>query len=119
MRKKLEELWYGAEEPFLCSVDSEGFDMEEDDFEVELVGESGSLVYGKEDLIHTDSGEWYVMVVTTALGAGIVTAVTTLSIPDELCPGGVRKEVDSQEICFIRERPRLTFKKYGVCKCNI
>ena len=118
MKKKLEELWEGTEEPFAIDIDCEGFDINEDDFEVTLVGDAGTVTFTKDDLLHDESGQWYVMVPTARLGAGLVSATITMVIPEELCPGGFRRETDCQDLCYIIEQPE-TVTNNGMCKCYL
>lgn len=115
--RRLEELWEGSDELFQVSIESDGFNIDEDDLEITLVGEKGSTVHKKDDLLHDDNNQWYVMVETEKLGVGIVTAVTTLIFPDPLCPGGIRRDVEPpQTIAIIRELPKT--RSHGMCRCN-
>lgn len=116
MREKLEELWEGTQEPFSVDASAEGFNMTEDDIEITLVGDKGTVVQTKDDLLHDDLGNWYIMVDTEPLGPGLVTAITTFVIPDSICPGGFRKEVVQKELCIIKERQKT--QQHGMCKCR-
>ena len=114
MREKLEELVEGTQEPFSVDATAEGFNMAEDDIEIVLVSDKKSVVHTKDDLLHDDLGTWYIMVDTELLGPGLVTAITTFTIPDAICPGGFRKEVVQKELCIIKERQRT--QQHGMCK---
>ena len=117
MREKLEELWEGSQEPFLVDANAEGFDIAEDNIEIVLIGDKGSVVHTKEDLLHDEQDLWYVMVDTGVLGPGLVSAITTFYIPDAICPEGFHKEVVQSELCVIKERQKT--QRNGMCNCCI
>ena len=81
----------GDEAKYQVRIEQEGFNMETDDFEIELLW--GML--GRK--------------VTTDEMVGRVTARCTYHIPDIDCPDGLRTEVDEQLFCFVCTDPLPQF----------
>ena len=111
-----ERVWLGTMLKFLVEIEAEGFDMDENSFEIKFIGGSGSVVFTKSDLV-CEEGEWYVTLDTSLVGSGMVTAITKVDILDDACPGGIRHEIDSQQLCFVSEVEKGS--NNGMCKCYL
>lgn len=97
--------FYGTEAKFLLEITSPGFDMDRDEFEVELKRGSVTKTFAKSDLVvetYTDTvdgnpvekNNYYVCFDTREFGKGIMTAIVTAHVPDNDFPDGIRDEVD-------------------------
>lgn len=102
MRAKLEQFWEGQTPKYLVNIEGEGFDMDEDDFDITFVGERRRISLPKSEITKED-GDWYVVVDTALTGPGIIDAVTTVKVPDTVCSDGFRREVDIKPLCFVME----------------
>lgn len=98
-----ERAWVGTGLKFAVNITAEGFSMEEDDFKVEFRCGRKSLEFSKEDMSIGEDGTFIVNVDTSLLGAGTLSVITTAYVPDDDWEGGVRKEVDKQDILYIKE----------------
>ena len=105
-------LMQGDEAKYQVRIEAEGFNMETDDFEIELSwGMLGRKVtIKKSDTIFSVDGFFFVF--TTDEMVGRVTARCTYHIPDIDCPDGLRTEVDEQLLCFVSNVPNPK------CPCN-
>ena len=90
----------GDEAKYQVRIEQEGFNMETDDFEIELLwGMLGRKVtIKKSDTIFSVDGFFFVF--NTDEMVGRVTARCTYHIPDIDCPDGLRTEVDEQLVCL-------------------
>ena len=102
-------LMQGDEAKYQVRIEAEGFNMETDDFEIELLwGMLGRKVtIKKSDTIFSVDG--YFFVFNTDDMVGRVTARCTYHIPDIDCPDGLRTEVDEQLLCFVCTDPLPQF----------
>jgi hypothetical protein len=91
----------GDEAKYQIRIDAEGFNMETDDFEIELLyGMMGKkLTIQKSDTIFSVDGFFFVFQTDDMVGR--VTARCTYYIPDIDCADGRRTEVDEQLLCFV------------------
>lgn len=115
MKKKIDKAWLDAYVKFSVEITAEGFDIDNDDFRIDFYGETGKhAAVEKDDFI--GEGDHVVVLDTSLVGAGLVQAVTTAYIPDDSCPDGQRKEIDSQ--CILQVLPVKEPMFDGKCKCN-
>lgn len=91
-----DECYLGTEKKYIIKIESAGFDMEEDEFEVIIKRGSNVLTFTKEDLIQDRDEEenWYVTFNTSDLGAGVASMTVIAHVPDNDFPDGIRDEVD-------------------------
>lgn len=91
-----DECYLGTEKKYIIKIESAGFDMEEDEFEVIIKRGSNVLTFTKEDLIQGRDEEenWYVTFNTSDLGAGVASMTVIAHVPDNDFPDGIRDEVD-------------------------
>jgi len=83
----------GTKLKYALTIRADGFDMDEDDFMVEIKRGANSIVLKKEDIERDSEGQYYVCFDTTELGSGSICAVVTAYVPDADFPDGVRTEV--------------------------
>lgn len=91
-----DECYLGTEKKYIIKIESAGFDMEEDEFEVIIKRGSNVLTFTKEDLIQDRDEEenWYITFNTSDLGAGVASMTVIAHVPDNDFPDGIRDEVD-------------------------
>lgn len=91
-----DECYLGTEKKYIINIESAGFDMEEDEFEVIIKRGSNVLTFTKEDLIQDRDEEenWYITFNTSDLGAGVASMTVIAHVPDNDFPDGIRDEVD-------------------------
>lgn len=97
----------GEEAKYFVDITHEGFDMETDDFEIELryglMGKSIKLT--KQDMTADSSGKYFFQFDTSGI-VGKVTAVCTYKVPDtDDVDDSERTKVDEQLLCFIATTP--------------
>ena len=91
-----DECYLGTEKKYIIKIESTGFDMEEDEFEVIIKRGSNVLTFTKEDIIQDRDEEenWYITFNTSDLGAGVASMTVIAHVPDNDFPDGIRDEVD-------------------------
>lgn len=109
----------GSEVKFKIELNAIGFNMDQDDFDLDIYGPGvtingskeqggsgdGKLMIFKEEPVVTDSsdssssdssaeepGEWYAIIDTTGMKKGEIKVIATAHIPDTNASGGVRNE---------------------------
>lgn len=120
----MENYYVGSEIKFAINLTQAGFDMDNDDFDIEVRHATGSvkaskgetqgpLVIFKEtdgsssdssdssDSSSVDEGTWFAIVDTTGFTAGNIKVVATAYVVDANAPGGVRTEIDVQQLCTL------------------
>ena len=97
--------FYGTEVKFIVEINSPGFDMVRDDFEIDLKRGSTTRHFDKSDLITETTTEtvdgvevektnYFLCFDTKDFGKGIITAIITAHVPDTDFPDNIRDEVD-------------------------
>ena len=99
-----ERAWVGTGLKFAVTITAEGFSMEEDDFTVEFRCGRKKLEFSKEDMSIGEDGAFIANVDTSLLGAGTLSVVTTAYVPDEDWDGGIRTEIDKQDILYLKAK---------------
>lgn len=96
----------GTEAKYFVDIQQDGFDMQENDFQVELkYGMFGnSIVITKAEMTADTSGKYFFEFSTAGM-VGKVTAICKYYVPDVDDPDGVREEVDEQVLAFITTTP--------------
>lgn len=97
-----ERAWVGTGLKFAVNITADGFDMADDDFTVEFICGRKTLEYTKSDMILYEDGSYVVNVDSSLLGEGTLSVVTTAYVPDPDWDGGIRVEVDKQDILIIK-----------------
>ena len=101
-----ERAWVGTGLKFAITITAEGFDQENDDWKVVFQCGRKTLEMTKADMAISDDGENLTFIAnidTSLLGAGTLSVITYAYVPDEDWEGGVRTEVDKQDILYIKE----------------
>lgn len=81
----------GTKLKFLVELESEGFDIERDDFNIEVVRGSTSQVIQKADMPHDEEG-YYLCFDTADFATGVINVIITAYVPDTDFADGFRTE---------------------------
>lgn len=98
-----ERAWVGTGLKFAITIAAEGFDQAEDDWKVVFQCGRKTLELAKADMSIGEDDTFIANVDTSLLGAGTLSVITYAYVPDEDWDGGVRVEVDKQDILYIKE----------------
>lgn len=105
-----DNLFLGAKAKYRIEIESPGFNMETDDFELELKCGIISQTFRKSDLIDKvevvsgkEKHQFYLCFDTLTFGAGDVVVIVKAYVPDEDFPGGIRLEKDRFRLINIQE----------------
>lgn len=103
-------LQQGDEAKYAMRIDQEGYNMETDNFELELSwGMMGKkMTIKKSEMTWTIDGYFFFIFDSSDM-VGRVTARCTYWVPDIDCPDGLRIEVDEQLLCFVATTPLPKF----------
>lgn len=95
--------YVGTDLKLLVEITAEGFDMDKDNYTIELrCGRVTKTVPKSEIVVHEEEDDGHYLIVDTReFGAGMLTAVVRAAVPDDDCPDGVRHEVAVVELCRI------------------
>ena len=93
-----DEAVLGTEKKYVLDIKSTGFDMEDDDFEVEIRCGLNTLRIGKSEMIKDFEGN------TADLGVGLAKIIVTAHVPDGDFLDGIRDEVDTFRFLRIRSK---------------
>lgn len=110
-------LQQGEEAKFQIAI--KDFDMDANDFKVELVyGYRRTTVeIDKSQMVHSADGKYFFTFDTDGM-AGRVTAVCTWQVPDTDYQDGYRQETDEQYLCFVVSVPCPQFISCPQCGAN-
>lgn len=97
-----DEAFLGTEKKYLIDIKSSGFNMETDDFDIEIKRGSKIINFKKEDLVKDLDGNFYIVFDTNDLGPGGVTITVVAHVPDEDFQDGFRDEVDKFKFLKIK-----------------
>lgn len=97
-----DEVFLGTERKYLIEIQSSGFDMDADDFDIEIKRGPNVIRYSKADLIKDIEGNYYITVDTAELGAGAATMTVVAHVPDQDFDDGIRDEVDKFKFLRIK-----------------
>ena len=92
----------GTELKYAVDITAYGFDMAEDDFQIELRNGKKTLLFKKEDLAVDENDQYYLCFDSAKLGEGLVTATVTVMVPDPDFPDGNRKEVVTSVLVYLK-----------------
>lgn len=109
----------GEEAKYFVDIQQEGFDMQENDFTVELKwGMFGrSLMLTKQNMTLDSSGKYFFEFNTNEM-VGKITAVCKYYVPDVDDPDGIREKVDEQVIAFVVNTPCPQFLMCPKCSAT-
>ena len=97
-----ERICVGTELKFLVEITADGFSMDEDDFEVEIIRGPNTLHFDKTELEVDKDGNYYVCFDTAPLGTGRVTAKVTAYVPDDDFEDGFRTEIERVDLIVLK-----------------
>lgn len=92
--------WNGTGLKFAVTMTCEGFDMDEDDWNIKVRRGTKEIIFTRENSIQDENGQWYICVDTTLLGPGIIYIIFEALVPDTDFNGGVRKEIQKYELIY-------------------
>lgn len=98
--QKFQGTFVGTLLKYKIEIAVEGFDQDEDDFEVEVRRGGQSVTIRKADMAHTQEG-WFLLIDTAALGPGKYEVITRALVSDGDAPDGLRPEVDKQTLIIV------------------
>ena len=102
-RNNQERAWVGTGLKFAVTITAEGFDQGEDDWKVVFQCGRNTIELTKADMVV--EGEDFIATVDTALlGAGTLSATTYAYVPDDDWDGGIRTEIDKQDILYLKAK---------------
>ena len=94
----VEKFYIGVDLKYLLTVECEGFDMDEDDFMVEL--QSGGQCYKcKDSEVVKEGDDWYLVVDSRKLKPGLVQMIFKAFVPDDAFEDGTRTEIIMIDLC--------------------
>lgn len=100
----IEKYYIGMDLKYLLQVECGGFDMDEDDFDVEL--RCGMQCYKCKDTdVVKEGDDWYLLVDTSKFKPGLLQMVFKAYVPDDAFEDGTRTEVEAVNLCQLREVP--------------
>lgn len=88
-----DKVYLGTKLKYAVSLSSPGFDLQRDEFSVDIIRGPKRIHFEKEDLVVDENGKYYVCFDTMELGGGIIEAIITAFVPDEDFDDGIRTEV--------------------------
>ena len=97
-------LQQGEEAKF--QIEIKDFDMEENDFRVQLVWgyRRHAMTIEKNQMVHGADGKYYITFDTSQM-SNRVTAICTWNVPDTDYADGYRQETNEQYLCFVAVVP--------------
>lgn len=112
-------LQQGDEAKYAMRIDKEGFNMETDDFYIELFwGMMGrTMKIEKTEMTFSIDGYYYFIFDSSEM-VGRVSVKCTYFVPDTDCPDGMRTEVDEQLLCFVATVPLPQFACVPAPSCE-
>lgn len=107
----------GEKVKYIVTSRNPNFNIEEDDFRVELIyGMMGKKLVIQKSEMAPSPGSEYIMQFSTSGMVGKVVARTVFYVHDaDIDPDGEREEVDEQVICFVVTTPCPTFLNCPKC----
>ena len=88
-----EYAFLGTKLKFALNISAQGFNIDEDEFCVDIRRGDKTLHFDKDDLVVDDNDQYYVCFDSADLGGGLIEATITAFVPDDDFEDGVRTEV--------------------------
>lgn len=104
MTPKENDAFVGTEVKYLVKIESCGFDMVADDFEITIKRGTTSRTFHKNDLIEEvitipeEVHNFYLCFDTSYFGPGVLTAIVKAYVPDNDFPDGYRTEIEKFDL---------------------
>lgn len=97
----IKKIYLGTELKFQVDIESDGFSMADDDFNVVIKNKKIEKTIKKEDMLVTAEEKYIFTLDTAEFGAGEYIIITTAYVPDEDFDDGLRTEVTKQTLCVV------------------
>ena len=94
-------IYQGTELKFTLDIQSEGFDMADDDFKVVIKNTKSSVEILKSDMILTEDEKYLFTIDTGVMGTGEYWISIFAYVPDDDFDDGLRTEVQKQLLCVV------------------
>ena len=92
--------YIGNDLKFNIDISADGFDMDDDNYEILLRCGSKKVVVSKEDIVEDDNNH-YLLVDTSTFPSGLLQMIVTAFVPDSDFDSGTRREVGKIDLCYI------------------
>lgn len=92
----------GTKLKYAVNITASGFNIGQDNFEIDLFNGKNTLHFDKSDLPYDTNGQYYLCFDSEKLGEGLVVAKVTAHVPDNDYPGGIRDEVDFLDLVYLK-----------------
>ncbi len=96
-----DKYFVGTDLKFAITINCEGFDMDSDEYELQLRCSNKKVTLQKSDIVLGDQGEHYLLVDTTQFPSGTLRLIVTAKVPDDDFDNGIRREVGRIDLCYI------------------
>lgn len=94
-------IFVGSDLKFALTIDTPGFSMDDDDFEVTILGRSRNKTIKKEEMLLTGDSKWIFTYNTAEIGSGEHWMKVTAYVPDTDFDDGLRTEVVKKLLCNV------------------
>lgn len=94
--------YIGTDLKFSFTVTADGFNMDEDDYEVVLICGGTKVTIEKDDVVTGTDTNHYLLVDTTLFPSGTLRAVVYAKVPDSDYVSEVRREVAAEDLVIIK-----------------
>lgn len=102
----IDKYWIGTDLKFAISIKANGFDMDDNDYEITLCCGSKRVPVAKSDIVdgEDEQGEptHFLLIDTTQFPSGVLRIVVTAKVPDDDFETLVRREVWAKDLCIIK-----------------
>ena len=96
-----ETTYFGEELKYRVDIQADGFDMDENDYEIELSCGSKRKTITKSDILRDIDGNHYIAIDTADFKRGDLYATVYAYVPDDDFPDGLRTEMDKKRLTTI------------------
>lgn len=100
-----EYIFEGNDLKYAIGMESPGFDMNEDDWEVQIrLGKKVLASFTRDNSVYdSEEGQYYICIDHDLLSAGTIDIVFIAHVPDEDFEDGIRDEVDKKRLMIIKK----------------
>ena len=95
--------YIGSELKYLVEITAGGFNMMDDNFEIEVSVGNKKKIYAKSDLLIDQEGNFYLVIDSSEFKSGDMYATTFVYIPDNDFPDGLRTEIEKTKLTRIEK----------------
>ena len=101
--------YIGTDLKFKIEIKAAGFDMENDNFSIQLRNGDKTIDVPDDNIVSDSDGNYYLLVSTSELKSGPLTMIVTAEVPDDDFPENSeeflpskRREVEKINLCTIK-----------------